>query len=230
MSIDTQFDSPIEFRRELFHLQGKFMSDDYFSLSLISQDFTERWFGAFTSDWVEDVTQRTGAFKRLPTFWRMLCNAAQRLSRTVSIEILIPADVLESLGSKMADDRVYVILTQVSEFERIKYPLPLEKRPFENEELISRIRFLYRENERLKELMEMTGKDESVETLEKQASALTARIEEVRSTKDREIANLQGRLTTLQSSPPISPGLRRRKSVISSTGSPFSKRSARNSK
>jgi coiled-coil domain-containing protein 61 len=225
MSIDTQFDTAIQFRREQFRLQGRFMSDDYFSLSLVSRDFTERWFAGFSSDWIEEVTQRTGAFKRLPTFWRMLCNAALGISKAVSVEIIVSADVLESLGSKAVDDRVYVILTQVSEFERIKYPLPLDTKPFENDELISRIRYLHRENERLRELLELNGKDESVDTLEKQASALTARIEEVRTDKDREIASLQGRLSSLQSSAPATPSPRKKKTGSGSTGSPFSKRS-----
>lgn len=99
---------------------------------------------------VEDITAKTGSFKRFAVFARMLLSAVRRESDSVCVDLLSPAD-LELLRSKRAggtasttqlqqgpaaagqagagpaatSTRRYLILTYAAEFDRVHYPLPL---------------------------------------------------------------------------------------------------------
>lgn len=87
---------------------------------------------------VEDITAKTGNFKKFPVFVKMLASAVRRQSESVFIDLLTYQD-LELLKSKKAggpDDghakvavvnntKRYLILTYAAEFDRVHYPLPL---------------------------------------------------------------------------------------------------------
>jgi coiled-coil domain-containing protein 61 len=168
-----------------------------FSLSLISQDFTERWYGEFTAEHIEDVTRRSGALKKLPVFWKMVCNAGRRTSHTVSLEVVVPSEILQSL-SELSEENVYIVLTQTTEFDRVKYPMQLRRADFTPDELIATIRRLFAENLRLKERNTIP---DSVQSLEHRVAKLNQTLVYMQSEKDQEIDRLQKKLLNLQSSP-----------------------------
>lgn len=92
---------------------------------------------------VEDITSKTGSFKKFSVFVRMLISAARQQSDSVFMDLLTYQD-LEALKSKKQQQggaaaaaaaarplptssasKRYLILTYASEFDRVHYPLPL---------------------------------------------------------------------------------------------------------
>jgi hypothetical protein len=197
-------------------LQARFVSEDLFSLYLISQDFTERWYGEFTGAHIEDVTRRSGALKNLPVFWKMVCNAGRRRSNTVSLEVAVPSETLQSL-SKLSEEKVYVILTQTTEFDRVKYPMQLRPADFKPDELVAMIRRLFAENLMLKTRITMP---DSVQSLGRPVVHLNQTLVQMKSEKDNKIDQLQKKLHSLQSSPKVDPTRRRPRAKDSSLRMP----------
>jgi coiled-coil domain-containing protein 61 len=93
---------------------------------------------------VEDITSKTGNFKKFAVFVRMLHSAVLQQSDAVYVDLLTYQD-LELLKSRKAaaaagtaaagatqqqrqlpaNNKRYLILTYASEFDRVHYPLPL---------------------------------------------------------------------------------------------------------
>lgn len=92
------------------------------------------WRGDFQSKYIEDITQKTGCYKKFGVFINMLISALKCETESVYIDLLTYAD-LEMLKSKKTtqntsqsqqnNSKRYVILTYMGEFERVHYPLPL---------------------------------------------------------------------------------------------------------
>ncbi|TYZ60876.1 hypothetical protein PybrP1_001448 [[Pythium] brassicae (nom. inval.)] len=111
------------------------------------------WAGSFPSAYVEELTRKTGNFKRFPVFVDMLLSAVERRSDAVFVDLLTTSDLelyrkrkmgkSGSSQSKSAADAApfdgfpsatasaaavskrYLILTYAVEFDRVHYPLPL---------------------------------------------------------------------------------------------------------
>eukprot|EP00793_Prasinoderma_coloniale_P003300 PRCOL_00005935-RA len=101
-----------------------------------------RWRGDFTARYVEDLTNKTGNFKKFAVFARMLQSAVTTESDSVFVDLLTYQD-LEALKRKKgaagggggvaagggaaakATNKRYLILTYAAEFDRVHYPLPL---------------------------------------------------------------------------------------------------------
>ncbi|GLC57436.1 Centrosomal protein CCDC61 [Pleodorina starrii] len=95
-----------------------------------------RWRGDFTSRYIEDITAKTGNFKKFPVFVKMLLSALKQASDSVFVDLLTYQD-LEVLKSRKAGSQVppqrtqppnnkrYLIMTYAAEFDRVHYPLPL---------------------------------------------------------------------------------------------------------
>lgn len=85
---------------------------------------------------VEDITTKTGNFKKYAVFVKMLLTALKQESDSVFIDLLTYAD-LETLKSRRGlnqaplnrtippNNKRYLILTYAAEFDRVHYPLPL---------------------------------------------------------------------------------------------------------
>ena len=96
----------------------------------------ERWHGEFSASYIEEVTQKTGNFKKFSVFVKMLCTSLTRdqRSETVFADLLTYSD-LEMLRSRQTrkpvntaarpNNKRYLILTYAVEFDRVHYPLPL---------------------------------------------------------------------------------------------------------
>ena len=96
----------------------------------------ERWTGAFSADYIESLTSKTGNYKALGTFARMLSGALDGTADSVFVDLLTARD-LEQLRARkrgstvptdapLPSDRRYLIVTYAAEFDRVHYPLPLD--------------------------------------------------------------------------------------------------------
>lgn len=118
------------------------------------EDVVARWHGEFASKYIEDISQKTGNFKRFATFVRMLRSALDGDSTSVFVDLLTAQD-LNALKSRRsgkaaagpgslgvstsssftsdaaAPGKRYLILTYTAEFDKVHYPLPLtyEEKP-----------------------------------------------------------------------------------------------------
>ena len=102
----------------------------------VQKEDGERWHGEFSASYIEEVTQKTGNFKKFSVFVKMLATALQRdqRSETVFADLLTYSD-LEMLRSRQTrkpinaaarpNNKRYLILTYAVEFDRVHYPLPL---------------------------------------------------------------------------------------------------------
>lgn len=87
---------------------------------------------------MEDISAKTGSFKKFPVFVKMLLSGLKQNSTSVFIDLLTYAD-LEQLRAKKtgqpapaaaraaaAANKRYLIVTYAAEFDRVHYPLPLQ--------------------------------------------------------------------------------------------------------
>ncbi len=85
---------------------------------------------------IEDITSKTGNFKKFAVFVKMLLSALKQASDSVFVDLLTYQD-LELLKSRKAggqappprtqppNNKRYLIMTYAAEFDRVHYPLPL---------------------------------------------------------------------------------------------------------
>ena len=99
-----------------------------------------RWSATFGAAYLEEITAKTGNFKKFGTFARMLLKALERSSDSVFVDLLTYED-LEMLRARRnagkaagaqatsrgasTHSKRYLILTYTVEFDRVHYPLPL---------------------------------------------------------------------------------------------------------
>ncbi|KAK9801914.1 hypothetical protein WJX73_002928 [Symbiochloris irregularis] len=101
---------------------------------------SSQWQGAFSARHIEEIASKTGSFKTYALFVKMLLTSLKRQSGTVVTDLLTYRDLHqlqqgagpppppEPAGISQPDpsaNKRYLILTYVSEFDRVHYPLPL---------------------------------------------------------------------------------------------------------
>ena len=112
------------------------------------------WRGDFTAKYIEEISKKTGNFKKFPVFIKMILEALKQQgvaidqkenmvfhkNQPVSLNLLSQQDLMElkqaqnggssqafSTPSKTAKhDKKYLILTLDGEFEKVHYPMPLQ--------------------------------------------------------------------------------------------------------
>ena len=90
---------------------------------------------------MEEITHKTGTFKKFDELVQMLCSALAAESESVHLDVLTYSD-LQALKSRRrkpeaeapasasgATDKRYVILTYSDQRTRVHYPLPLRAEP-----------------------------------------------------------------------------------------------------
>ena len=91
----------------------------------------DSWRGDFSSDYIENVTRKTGSFKDYSVFLEMLEDAIADETDHVYIELLTYSDLLalktgKHLEKKVTDNKRYLILTYKVKYDTVHYPLPLQ--------------------------------------------------------------------------------------------------------
>ncbi|XP_044746068.1 centrosomal protein CCDC61-like [Coccinella septempunctata] len=93
----------------------------------------EEWQCSYDATYIENLTHKTGNFKQFDIFVTMIKSGLLRTSECVSLDLLTFED-LELLRSRKItkvcgqnnNNRRYLIVTYCVEFDRIRYPIPLE--------------------------------------------------------------------------------------------------------
>ena len=194
MALAPNVESVVDCKGEKFTFSANLIQEEAISMKLVSLDQTERWSGVFGSKLIEDITQKAGAVKRIPIFWKILCSAALNASSSARLDVFFPAD----LNLRGSDEMVFAVFTVSSEFDKVKYPFRLTQDPFTNDELVITIRKMFSEVSRLKDVLSEVTADSSVESLEYRISALNSMLETVQQEKDSEITKLKRKLKKLQ--------------------------------
>ena len=126
----------------------------------------------------------------------MLVHASTKTHKSVSLNVLTPHEIKSM--KPIFTDRLYLVLSVKSEFETLKYPLPLSPNPLTSEELTDLCEKLYDENTALRQQITEHAQNRSIDNLERQIYSLNESLEEVRYKKDQEIFQLQKKLKLLK--------------------------------
>jgi coiled-coil domain-containing protein 61 len=130
--------------------------DDTLVLHAEERETGDRWRGQFSSRYIEEITHKTGNYKKFSVFVKMLMSSMTTESDSVFVDLLTYSD-LELLKSRKTgrqgsaaanssskNNKRYLIMTYAVEFDRVHYPLPLnyEDSPDPNhlKQTISRLR------------------------------------------------------------------------------------------
>ncbi|GMH99883.1 hypothetical protein TrVE_jg6085 [Triparma verrucosa] len=90
------------------------------------------WTGSYTQQYVEDITRKSGNFKKFAIFHTMLLQSLSP-SPSLTLDVLTVSELMRLKSkSKSAqtkpptkDDKRYMILTYIGEYDKVHYPLPL---------------------------------------------------------------------------------------------------------
>jgi hypothetical protein len=103
-------------------------------MQIIAEDRAKAkiWMGNFSPRVVEDLTTKTGNFKRYHTFVKMLLTGLESKSDSVRVRLLASSQLDELKGSRRVvkfsrvDIKKYLVLTYKVEFDIVNYVLPLQ--------------------------------------------------------------------------------------------------------
>ncbi|KAJ3404154.1 Coiled-coil domain-containing protein 61, partial [Chytridiales sp. JEL 0842] len=96
----------------------------------------ETWKAEFTPQQIEEITKKTGNYKRFSVFVEMLATALKKASKVLGLDLLTHEDLTAmKLGEKSLKQSIdfsrfqkfYLILTYAVAFDRVHYPMPLTK-------------------------------------------------------------------------------------------------------
>ncbi|KAI8894972.1 hypothetical protein BC833DRAFT_602901 [Globomyces pollinis-pini] len=105
-------------------------SNNNLTISLSNQHLSYQ--ANYSNSYIENLTQKTGNFKKFQIFIDMLTNAIQKNHSSLSLEILTLNDLQTNQlqtnpkPNNTIDDKLYLILTYAVAFDRVHYPLPLQ--------------------------------------------------------------------------------------------------------
>jgi cell division protein FtsB len=151
----------------LLSKDGGLSSNESLVISITKESTNEIWKGKYTNNYVEEITKKTGNFKKFSIFIEMLFSAIKMSSKTVALDLLTLEDVQklkensdenERIGTadsnrsnKSSRKKLFLILTYSAAFDRVHYPLPLTFQGFEDEmDSIAVVEKLEKEIENLK--------------------------------------------------------------------------------
>eukprot|EP00833_Pecoramyces_ruminatium_P011517 jgi/Orpsp1_1/1185549/evm.model.c7180000094341.1 len=133
----------------LLSKDGGLSSKESLVISIKKESTNEIWKGKYTNNYVEEITKKTGNFKKFSVFIEMLFSAIKMSSKTVTLDLLTLDDVKRLRENKGDDSRLdtadsnrsnksmknklFLILTYSAAFDRVHYPLPLTFQGFEDE-------------------------------------------------------------------------------------------------
>ena len=113
------------------------LAESWFQVEVEETESCKRWSGKFTQQYIEDITSKSGNFKKFSVFMKMLLMSLEHQSDSVIVDLLTFSDLemlksrkqnaqnkMQNVPAKVLKKR-YLILTYAVEFDRVHYPLPL---------------------------------------------------------------------------------------------------------
>ncbi|CAD8113566.1 unnamed protein product [Paramecium sonneborni] len=109
-------------------------NNEVLTIEIESKQSGDSWIANFQASYIEEITSKTGNYKKYSTFIKMLQSAIKNQTETVYIDILTFQD-LEQIKNKRPkqnqqqnltpNNKRYLILSYIVEFDKVHYPLPL---------------------------------------------------------------------------------------------------------
>ena len=163
--------SHIKFLSKIDYLVKIISKDDTLSLEIEQKHTGDAWKNVFTAEYIEEITQKTGNFKKFSVFLKMLLISLNKNSESVFLDILTYQDLQVLKARKQGasnsqtpvlnqanNNKRYLILTYVVEFDKVHYPLPLNYNESPDiESLKSTIRRLRNELEEMGKMNKVGG-------------------------------------------------------------------------
>lgn len=125
-------------------------NDESMKIQLETINESLYWKGEFEAKYIEETTNKAGSYKTFPVFLKMFMSALSRESESVFIDLMhykqleqvkmkkmqqnsmnMSGNMNESMTSRFTEDpskinKMYLIMTYNSEFEKVHYPFPLQ--------------------------------------------------------------------------------------------------------
>jgi coiled-coil domain-containing protein 61 len=199
-TVDDEFDAILAGIGHKYRFTAKLSGSDLFAVQIVNEDFTQRWSGTYSANYVDDMTQKAGCTKKLSVFWRMMRDSIGE-SSMLSLEVLTSQEIQNLSHFKLIpepDDRLFVLLTQKSEYDCFRFPLPLKSVPYSSEELVATIRLLYQDNRDMKRAFAAADCMGPVLAIEKKCEKLQELVKEVQKQKDMKICALKKKVKMLK--------------------------------
>ncbi|KAH3731734.1 coiled-coil domain-containing protein 61 [Pelomyxa schiedti] len=150
------------------------------------------------------MTGKAGTSKKASVFCKLLCSALSHQSTTTTADLLSfhdleamrtsatsPGGSPQSAPSLKFSNKRYLIISYTSEFEKVRYPLPLEYVPPTIDHVISIAKRLYSANEELKAKLSVSLQSDSKMTAQAVNTELAVLRESLQATKKQlEQANI----------------------------------------
>jgi hypothetical protein len=197
----TEFKVVLEAAGCKYHLFGRYTGRETFSIRILNEDYSQRWMRKYSATFINEVTQKAGCTKKISVFWRMLAEAATRMSRTVKLEIMTEAEIQNVSRLRVSSepgDRIFLLVTQSSECDFFRYPLPVKSVPFTYEEYAEMIRRLRQDNKRLQENLAASDCVSAAMVIEQKLAEFSDIVTLVQNQKDDEIAALRRKVKAIK--------------------------------
>ncbi|CAH8457633.1 unnamed protein product [Schistosoma guineensis] len=127
-----------EFGGKLYDTASYLENSTQLKLELADRITNEEWHSTLTESFVEELTRKTGNFKRFDIFCSMVQSALSKRSSFLKLDLLNYEDLNEIRKMKILNDclpprcpvtvsgnRRYLILSYTTEFDKIHYPIPV---------------------------------------------------------------------------------------------------------
>jgi hypothetical protein len=198
---ETEFDVVITGDVHRYRVGGQLLNDETFTVRIVNEDLTERWFGNYGANYIDDLTQKAGCVKRLSVFWRMLVDGAKCKSPKLTLEVLTSEEMENLSHSKFgseSDDKLFLLLTHASDYDCFRFPLPVKFVPFSTQELLQTVSELYQDNKRLQRTLAATDCMAQVISIEKKFGELQALLKETQKRSNTKILALKKQVACLK--------------------------------
>jgi coiled-coil domain-containing protein 61 len=125
MEIDRIFEGTFHNKQYEIGLSSSISS---FSLQIHEKNSNNHWRGSFNSHYIEDLTLKTGNFKRFQVFTKMLISGLEKSTQSVIIDIITKEefDKIRNEPRASKDPKLLFIMTYIVEFDKVHYPLSLQ--------------------------------------------------------------------------------------------------------
>ncbi|EFJ09694.1 hypothetical protein SELMODRAFT_427833 [Selaginella moellendorffii] len=127
-------DSELVFENDIYVITVKVLPEEILRVEAEQKNDGSFWRGDFNSGYIEEITKKTGNSKSFAVFVKMLRSAILQDSDSVFVSLLTyyELEVLKArktnacqISGEPTNNKRYLILTYVGEFDRVHYPLPL---------------------------------------------------------------------------------------------------------
>ncbi|KAL9647471.1 hypothetical protein ABK040_006832 [Willaertia magna] len=153
--------------------------DQTFLLTIENKLTYDRWSARYNSEQIKALTEKSNSPKQFPTFVKMIYQTLIGKSTSVTLELLQKHQVELLISKKrpkndnkplpsLSSDVRYLIVVYFTEYDSVRYPLPMIYEPPNIELLKSVIRELRLENQRLKKPSKDKGENKEKKEIEEE--------------------------------------------------------------